>query len=174
MVKAINSKIALLRILKPFIPTKELGNIGSSSYGAPVWGSTSKCNINRLQKCQTNAARVILRETWQIGVNKTHRQDLMQTLGWQNVNQLVATSMLNLTKSALDGASSKDVNKMFKMTPHTNPRLGHAPRISHQGKISDNNKTFEIEAVQLYNNLPPQLRCTELKKKQFKGILKGT
>ena len=112
MVKAINSKIALLRILKPFIPTKELGNIGSSlinsaiSYGAPVWGSTSKCNINRLQKCQTNAARVILKKTWQIWLNKTHRQDLMQTLGWRNVNQLVATSMLSLTKSALDGASS--------------------------------------------------------------------
>ena len=148
MVKSLNSRIALIQVLKPFIPSKELGNIGSSlinstiSYGAPIWGMTSNSNLDRLQKCQIRAARIIVRNGWEKKYLKEHRQDVLQRLGWQNVKQLVNTSILNLTKNALDANSSNGVNRMFSRTLPTNRRLGLVPRISHHGKITANDKTF--------------------------------
>ena len=66
---------------------------------------TTKTNIDRIQKYQTRAARVLATKGWQRGAIKEHRQDLLDKLGWQNVQQLVATSILNLAKSSIDGLS---------------------------------------------------------------------
>ena len=129
---------------------------------------TSKANLDRIQKCQTKAARMITRKGWEKGKVKDHRQDVLDGLGWQNVRQLVSTSILNLTKNALDGTSSKGLNDMFSVTQHTNPRLAYAPRIAHYGKITATDKMFEVHAPTLYNNLPPQLRCTDIAKNRFK------
>ena len=94
----------------------------------------------RIQKCQTRAARIIMSNGWEKGQVREHRQDILDKLGWQNVQQLVTTSILNLTKSSIDGQSSSGVNNMFKVSHPTNPRHGLASRIKHNGKISATNK----------------------------------
>ena len=178
MVRGINTKIALLRTLKPFLKTKDLGNIGSAlinstiAYGAPIWGMTTQKNIERLQSCQTRAARLVTGRGWQKGRIKEHRQTILTQLGWQNVQQLIDSAILNMTKNSTLGQSSKGINDMFKVKNPPNPRAGQGARISHKGKITTKGKTFMLTAPNLYNKLPPELRNPNLSKEKFKGQLK--
>ena len=178
IIKSLNAKIALLRTLKPYLSTKDLANIGSSlinstiSYGAPIWGTTTKKNIDRLQKCQTRAARVIMSKGWEKNKIKTHRQTLFTTLGWPNVQQIVNTAIINLAKNAISQKSSNGINNMFKISYPKKPRLGLGARISHKGKLISNSKIFHVTAPSLFNQLPAQLRDLHLSKEKFKRGLK--
>ena len=178
MVKTLNAKTALLRTLKPHLPTKDLANIGSAlinstiSYGAPIWGLTTQQNLDKVQKCQTKAARLIMSTGWKKGVKKMHRQDMLDNIGWQNTQQIVNTAILNLTKNAIDGVSAVGINKVFKTTQPINPRQKAGNRISHHGKISSNAKTFQVVAPGLYNQLPKELRNPVLSRLKFKQDLK--
>ena len=70
MIKSINSKMSLLRAVKPYIPTKDLALVGNNlinstiNYGAVIWGTTSKANKDAIQKSQVRAARLILNQSW--------------------------------------------------------------------------------------------------------------
>ena len=96
----------------------------------------------------------------------------MTSLGWQNIQQLVNTSILNLAKNATEGRSSNGINNMLKVTYPKNPRKNIGARISHIGKITSINKTFQVEAPNLFNQLPLKLRDLSLTKEKFKTQLK--
>ena len=82
-------------------------------------------------------------------------------LGWPYVDQVVTT--------AIDGASARGVNNLFKVSRPVNLKMGAAPRIDHRGQIKSNNKIFQVEAPSLFNNLPPKLRDLALSKEQFES-----
>ena len=106
------TQIALLKTVKPFVSKEALANVGSALinstilYGAPIWGNTTQSNIDRVQKVQMKAARLIDGKGWNRKTSKSHRQDLLNDLKWPNVNQIITTSILNLTKMAIEKKSS--------------------------------------------------------------------
>ena len=112
VIKSMNSKIALLKTIKPYLSTEALGHIGSGLinstilYGAPVWGFTTIKNLDMIQKVQTKAARLIMSKGWQKNKKKAHRQDTLDLLKWPNTKQIVTSAILNLTKKAIDQKSS--------------------------------------------------------------------
>ena len=71
IVQSINSKIALIKTIKPFVSQESLSQVRASLvnstilYAAPVWGATSARNIDKIQSAQIHAARVIKRKAWQ-------------------------------------------------------------------------------------------------------------
>ena len=85
MTKSLNRKIALLKNIKPFITQKALAQVGASLiisstlYAAPVWGATTKANIQKMQSLQTMAARTIVGEAWQRGSKTTGHPTLIIT-----------------------------------------------------------------------------------------------
>ena len=101
--QAINAKISLLKTLKPFISPKALALVGASLinstilYAAPLWGSTTKTNLAKIQKAQTRAARVIKGRAWHRPKTKQHRQQLLDEMNWPNVEQIIKSSTANLT-----------------------------------------------------------------------------
>ena len=103
MIKSLSVKNALLKLVKPYISQKSLTLIGSSLinstilYAAPLWGRTSKSNIQKVQAGQIKAARTISGEKWKKG-KKTHRQSILNTLDWPNVQQIILSSSLNIIK----------------------------------------------------------------------------
>ena len=141
-------------------------------YGAPIWATTTKSNIDRIQSYQIKAARTILSQKWIRNRNKQHRQDVLNQLKWPNVNQLVNTAILNLTKSAINQLSSAGINKMFTTSNPRNPRTGHAMRIAHKGRISTTQKTFGTIATTLFNQLPASIRNPTWSSTKFKKLLK--
>ena len=178
IVKSISKKISLLRTLKPYIPTEALGKVGANlvnsiiHYGAPVWGQTTQKNIDIVQSYQTKAARVILQQGWQKGRKKTHRQDMLDSLGWPNTRQIVTSAILNVTKNAINQKSSAGLNKMFTINMPKNDRLGKGPRISQRVRGINIKDSFITKAPELFNQLPPILRNPLISTQKFKKDLK--
>ena len=100
------------------------------------------------------AARLIDGKGWNRKTSKSHRQDLLNDLKWPNVNQIVTTSILNLTKLAIEKKSSNGLNEMFKNKHPKNPRKTKASRLYHNGPINRKKITFSGNATELYNALP--------------------
>ena len=104
VLKSINAKSALLKTIKPFISPQALAQVGASLinstilYAAPLWGTTTKNNIAKIQKGQTKAARQIQRKAWQRQKIKQHGQDLMNDISWPNTQQIMISATANLTK----------------------------------------------------------------------------
>ena len=101
VLKSITVKTVLLRLVRPFISKKALGNIASSLinstilYAAPVWGRTTKANIQKIQAGQTKAARIVDGKKWKMG-KKSHRQTMLNDLDWPNTQQIITTATLNV------------------------------------------------------------------------------
>ena len=159
----INTKTALIRKIKPYLSQKQLSVVGGSLinssilYGAPIWGTTTQQNLNIVQKYQTRAARVIDSKGKKQRGKKIHRQELFQKLGWPNTNQIVTSSMLNLTKKAIDQSSAHNINQLFNTAKPNNPRQGKGTRISHKSKIGLKGKTCATLAPLMYNQLPAKM-----------------
>ena len=119
MCKRINTKIALLKTVKPFISEKALGEIAANLvnstllYAAPLWGSSVNSNIDKLQSTQTKAARVVNNKAWKRQKKKSHRQELLNQLNWPNTKQIIHMATANITKKAIMGKSSVGMDKMF-------------------------------------------------------------
>ena len=65
-------------------------------YYSPVWGSASSTNIQRLQKLQNRAARIVADSLYD-----AHSQPLIKELGWLIINQLIYAETVNIVYKAL-------------------------------------------------------------------------
>ena len=173
MIKSLESKTNLLKLIKRHLDIKSLATVGGGLinstilYGAPVWSSTTKANTDRLQKAQCRAARAITGWGWKNAI-KLSRQDMLNKLGWPNVLQLRNTAILNLTHNAISNNSSAGMNKMFKVTLPSHPRSGTSQYINHSGPIDRSSSTFSSLSTSLYNNLPVELKIPMISTKTFK------
>ena len=106
MIRSINSKAAMIRSIKSYIPQNALSmaanNLVNSTivYGAPLWATTSLTNKDMLQRSQIKAARMVTGIKWSKG-NKLHRQQILDKINWPNVEQIAQAATLNLVKRAL-------------------------------------------------------------------------
>ena len=178
MQKSLNTEKALLKIVKPFISQKALAQVGSSLinstilYAAPVWSRTSKSNMQKIQACQTRAARMVANQKWQKG-KKSHRQDVLNHLNWPNTYQLATTSSLNIVKKAINGTSSKGINNLFRVSDPKKARSNKGQTITHKGPNGRKNHHFAVYASEEYNNLPATMRNTSITQLQFKKAVKN-
>ena len=122
MIRSINSKAAMIRSIKSYIPQNALSmaanNLVNSTivYGAPLWATTSLTNKDMLQRSQIKAARMVTGIKWSKG-NKLHRQQILDKINWPNVEQIAQAATLNLVKKALCNTTSKALKNMFIIKP---------------------------------------------------------
>ena len=153
--KKISVKIAQMRSLSGVLPTFVLKQFYIScvqpciDYAISVWGNTSQQNINKIQRMQNYAARIVTNNYDYInhrGVN------LVKQLNWMNVKQrciyfssILMYKCLNslapdylcdefILQSSFNDHSSRSVNNVF--IPH------------------GNHKSFSVHCAILWNNLP--------------------
>ena len=178
MIQAINTKAALLRTIKPFLSQEAIGKVGSSLinstvlYAAPLWGTTTKTNTDKIQSAQVRAARIVTNKAWQRTKVKTHRQQTLNLLNWPNITQIVTSATLNLTKKATAKKSSTGMNNMFTNIRPKSQRGNPTFRIKHEGKANKSNNTFSVNATTLFNNLNTEMRNPLLTTDSFKSKLK--
>ena len=173
----INCKASLMRTLKPYLPLHLLCQVGNSiinstiMYCAPIWGPSSQANRAKVQKAQIKAARIITGK-WSNKNVISHRQELLTSIKWPNVDQLITMSSLNLLKNAIAGQSSKGLEQMFKITePRDNARRLEA-RIDHKGLKTRPDSIFSANTASLFNNLPSEIKYPGLTVRQFKRLVK--
>ena len=176
VVRALNSKTQMIRGLRHLIPQKALAQVAGSLvnstllYGAPVWGATTTANIDRLQKAQMKAARAAY-TTGKRG-KITHRQDILDSLCWPNVKQIIMTSTLNLLKSISKNESSHGLINSFSISNPKNPRSATGQRIDHKGPKNRTNTSFSTNSCMMHNLLPVNLKDKEISTKTFKQQIK--
>ena len=138
LIRRVQYRTSMVRTLKTFLPKKILYQVGNSlinstiQYGAALWGATSLTNIAKVQSAQIRAGRIIS-GNWRKKRDGVHRQDLMNLMKWQNVNQLINTATLNLTKNAISSNSSVGMNSLFRVTKPSSERRNKGLRVDHRG-----------------------------------------
>ena len=177
LIKRIKYRTSMVRTLKSYLPPRLIYQIGNSvinstiQYGAALWGATSNCNIQKVQSAQIRAGR-LLTGNWRRGEIGLHRQQLLHSMKWPNVKQLIASATLNMVKSATSGDSSVGTNSLFRVTKPDIKLRKRGLRVDHKGPSTRTLLNFSANASFMFNNLPPHLKEQDLTTRQFKRKLK--
>ena len=162
--KNISSKISLLKKIKQHLSLnhrKLFYNayiLPSIDYCLAVWGNTSKGNIERINKLQKYAARVILDKP-----PDSPSQPLFDELDWLNVYErieynkgvMLYKSLNGLCPSYMSDLFSYQNTDVYNLRSSSNLDL-HLPRPIHENF----KRSFQYSGVQIWNKLPSSLRCS--------------
>ena len=178
LTRSIRIKVSMLRVLKPYMETKQLFNIANMiinsqiAYVAPLWALAGVTNLTKIQSAQTRAARQI---NWTKGsglIAKPHRQDLLEEIGWLNATQISQMAIIQLVKKASTNVAPEGINKMFMKSDDNKKRTKYQHlihTINTKKRLSKNIIDYGRKA---FNQLPIELRKDNMKKMHFKRELK--
>ena len=97
MVKKISKALGMLRYSKQYLPIKSVQTMYKSlvepyfRYCCPVWGVCGITALDKLQKLQNRAARIVTNSPYNASALPTIRK-----LGWQTVNDLTVEETLKM------------------------------------------------------------------------------
>ena len=159
----ISTKISLLRNLSKYVPVKVLKMFYQSyilpciDYGSITWGSASSSNIERLNKLQKRAARIILRTDF-----NTPSQEMFQELGWSPVPNRIKYNKAVLTYRALNNLTPAYITNLLKpMSQVHSLNLRSSENGSlyiPKSRTSLYSGSFSCSAPRLWNALPQSVR----------------
>ena len=159
----ISTKISLLRNLSKYVPIKVLKMFYQSyilpciDYGSITWGSASSLHLERLNKLQKRAARIILRTDFD-----TPSQEMFQELEWLAVPNRIDYNKAVLTYRALNNLTPAYITNLLKpmsqvhslnLRSSENGSL-YVPR----SRTSLYSGSFSCSAPRLWNALPQCVR----------------
>ena len=104
----------MLRLAKRYLPRETVQMMYRSliepyfRYCCPVWGSASSTNLQRWQKLQTRAARIVTDSHYD-----AHSQPLIKELGWLTIKQLIDPGTVKIVDKALHNEAPKYLRELF-------------------------------------------------------------
>ena len=156
-------KISRLRNLSKYVPVKVLKMFYQSyilpciDYGSITWGSASSSNIERLNKLQKRAARIILRTDF-----NTPSQEMFEELGWSPVPYRIKYNKAVLTYIALNNLTPPYITNLLKpMSQVHSLNLRSSKNDSlyvPKSRTSLYSGSFSCSAPRLWNALPQCVR----------------
>lgn len=159
----ISSRISLLKQLSYYVPTSvqkiyyQGYILPLIDYGSNTWGTTYNMNIERLNKLQKRAARIILKADY-----TTPSTDMFQQLGWMSVDRRLKYNKAVLTYKALNDLTPTYISELLKPTAHTCNRVLRS-HVNGTLTVPRSNTTlydgsFSCSAPKLWNSLPNSVR----------------
>ena len=174
----ISSKISLLRQLATYVPTQaqKLYYQGYIlpllDYGSITWGATSDANLERLEKLQKRAARIILHADF-----TTSSSLMFEELGWLSVFDRLKYNKAIMTYKALNNQTPEYISDLLKpMSEVHSLNLRSSENGSlfvPRSKSSLCDGSFSCSAPRLWNSLPQAVKNAE-SLKVFKQSLKSS
>ena len=156
-------KTSRLRNLSKYVPIKVLKMFYQSyilpciDYGSITWGSASSSNIERLNKLQKRAARIILRTDF-----NTPSQEMFEELGWSPVPYRIKYNKAVLTYIALNNLTPAYITNILKpMSQVHSLNLRSSKNDSlyvPKSRTSLYSGSFSCSAPRLWNALPQCVR----------------
>ena len=126
-------------------------------YGSNSWGSTSITNIERINKLQKRAARIILKADF-----TTPSADMFQRLGWMNVKHRIDYNKSVMTYNALHNLTPSYISDLLRPKAQINNRT---LRSSEDGSLAQQKArtafytgSFTFSAQKLWNSLPTAVK----------------
>jgi len=162
--KKLSQVIGIMKCLKPFINKQALLTIYSSlflphlQYCSTVWDQGSKVYMDKLQKLQNRAGRVIL------GCDLyTPSETIMHTLGWTPVVDILKRNKAVLVFKALNGMSPPHISGLFTELRGVH---SHNTRLRAQGglqlpkaHLQYKKKSLSCSGAVLWNSLPARVKA---------------
>ena len=120
-------------------------------YCCSVWGCAGATEINRLQKLQNRAARIVTNSGFDIPCNQ-----LIEKLGWKTINELIDIESKTMVFKRLNELAPPYLCRLFrKNSQSTSYRLRNTYtdlRLPKKG-TENGKKCFSFRGVKLWNSL---------------------
>ena len=162
MIRQYLTKEAAERAVHALISSR-LDYCNSLLFGLPSF------QLDRLQRLQNNAARIISRTK-----KRNHISPVLKTLHWLPVRQRIIYKILVLTFKCIHGLSPIYLQQLVHLKHQTRTLRSNSQLLLHQplcNSLSLGDRSFSCAAPKLWNTLPSTLRsCCTLN--NFKGQLK--
>ena len=160
-VQAVSLKVSrglgILKHAKKFLPFSALTSLYTSivephfRYCCSVWGCAGTTEINRLQKLQNRAARIVTNSSFDTPSNK-----LLEKLGWKTINELIDIESKTMVFKSLNELAPPYLRSLFrKNSQSTSYRLRNTSTDLRLPKIGTENgkKSFSFRGAKLWNSL---------------------
>ena len=153
----ITSRITLLKQLSFYGPENIQKLFIRATYGSNSWGSTSITNIERINKLQKRAARIILKAYF-----TSPLADMFQRLGWMSVKHRIDYNKSVMTYKALHNLTPSYISDLLTPKAQINNRT---LRSSEDGSLAQPKArtafftgAFTFSAPKLWNSLPTAVK----------------
>ena len=87
-------------------------------YCCSVWGCTGSTEINRLQKLQNRAARIVTNSSYDTPV-----RPLIEALGWETIQELVKNDCGTMVFKSLNGLAPQYLSSLFTRNSACSSRI---------------------------------------------------
>ena len=160
-VQAVSLKVSrglgILKHANKFLPFSALTSLYTSivephfRYCCSVWGCADTTEINRLQKLQNRAARIVTNSSFDTSSNQ-----LIEKLGWKTINELTDIESKTIVFKSLNELAPPYLRSLFrKNSQSTSYRLRSISTDLRLPKIGAENgkKSFSFRGAKLWNSL---------------------
>ncbi len=109
------NSLGIMRRIKPFVPQSSLITIYNTmflphlDYGLIIWSNCGTTHLNKIQKLQNTAMRIILSAPF-----RTHIKDMLRTLGFMDVRSRISYVIGCMMYKVLNGMAPSYLNDLFK------------------------------------------------------------
>lgn len=163
----ISPKIGLLKRLKYFVPVECLKTIYNTTiqplidYCLTVWGFTSNVHVDKVQKLQNRAARII---SGNYDFKNVRGLTLVKDMGWFNIRQRRDYLTATLVFKSLNGLSPDYLTDMFTYQRDIN---AYNTRLATTNELfvpkvnkSLYSQSLYVNGPTIWNSLPPSVRAS--------------
>ena len=163
-IKHLLDRKTLLLLMNTFIFSKLL-------YCSTVWSSTSKRNIDKLQKVQNFAARIVL------GLKKyDHISEGLRSLNWLPIKDRLKLNDATMVFKCINNLVPSYLAKKFKLRSHVHDRQTRSSNTLDIPfcRLSTGQRSFVYRGAKLWNSLSHNLKCLKCPKnfkRQFAHLL---
>lgn len=175
----INSKVSkglgMMRRMKAFAPKSILITVYKSlilpylDYCCLVWDSASNYLLDKLQKMQNRAARIITGSSYEV-----RSSELLNDLNWQTLRERREDKKATFMYKVKNGLMPESMTSLFTLLNNESyPLRSNMNNFSlNKPKTNFLKKSISYSAAMCWNNLSMECKVKELSLNQFKAILR--
>ena len=177
MVTKISKALGMLRYSKQYLPIKSVQTIHEGLVEAyichccPVWGVCGITALDKLQKLQNRAARIVTNSPYNASA-----LPIIRKLGWQTVNDLIVKETLKLVYKCTNDKAPSYLACMFDRLSKTSTREVRNTKTDIRVpflQTTCGQKCFSFREAKLWNGLDAKSKLTK-NFKQFKFFLENS
>ena len=177
MVKKISKALGMLRYSKQYLPIKSVQTMHKSlvepyfRYCCLVWGVCGIKALDKLQKLQNRAARIVTNSPYNASA-----LPIIRKLGWQTVKDLIVNETLKMVYKCTNDEAPSYLACLFDRLSETSTRElrnTETDLLVPFLRTTCGQKCFSSRGAKLWNSLDAKSKLTK-NFKQFKSCLKSS
>ena len=179
-ISEINTKVSkglgIMKRIKPFVTESVLQTIYKSlilpyfDYCSMIWDNAANYNLQKLQKMQNRAARIVTGNNYDIP-----SKDLLHQLNWKMLEKRRGNKKALLMYKVKNGVAPESIQNLFVTSDNQDYSLRSNLINFRLDKPKRNfmKKSISYSGAKCWNDLPTDLKSNTLTMNQFRAILEG-